>query len=98
MESFLLIIVVKIFIIALGNFLLHKLLNRERTVLILILFWVISFFLNFYQPFTIYDGILQNFFVDSKNILRTSESLGSFSVLLSILTFFIFSLILLKKR
>ena len=98
MGDFILVLGVKLFIVFFGNYLLFKWINRKRTILKLIVCWFISFFLNFYQAFTIYDGILQNFFVDSTNLLRTSESLGSLAALLSIFTFFILGIILFKKR
>jgi hypothetical protein len=98
MGDFIIVLVVKLLIVFGGNYLLVLWLRKNPTTLIVVVCWFLGLFLNFYQPFTIYVGIFQNFFADENSFLANSRSLDSLAVLLSIITFFVVGIKFYKKN
>jgi hypothetical protein len=98
MGDLILILSIKLLIIFGGNYLLISWLRKNATKLKVFVCWVLGFILNFYQPFTIYEGILKNFFVNENELLLRKDSLDSLAVILATITFFIVGAMFYKKK
>ena len=98
MGDFILVLAFKLLIVFGGNNLLIRLLKKNATTSKVIVCWVFGIILNLYQPFTIYDGIFQNFFVNENELLLTSDSLNSSAALLSLITYFVVGFMFYKKK
>ena len=98
MGDCIIVLMVKLLIVFGGNYLLIRWLRKNATTLKVIVCWALGLILNFYQPFTIYDGIFQNFFVNENELLLNSGNLGSLASLLAIITFFVVGGVFFKKK
>ena len=74
MGDFILILSFKILIIIVGNYFLIKWFNKNKTIFKMVICWVAGLFFNLLQPFTVYDGIFQNFILDDSSLLLLKDN------------------------
>tara|TARA_B100001287_G_scaffold197675_1_gene167265 strand:- start:204 stop:512 length:309 start_codon:yes stop_codon:yes gene_type:complete len=97
MQDLTLIIFIKLLVIFLGNYILVFWLKKRRTKIKVIICWFIGFFLNLVQPFTIYDGIFKNFFLNDNGVFNVRDY-GSLASILAIITYIFMGNLLFRKN
>jgi len=93
-----LLLIVKVILIVAFIFLLKKWLSKTKSIIPIVLYWLLGFVFALLIPFTIIEWFLNMFFLNENHVLLNHNSLATISSLLSFLFYILIGLKLFTRN